>query len=345
MDLRPLGRSGMHVTSICLGTMTWGQQNTEAEAHAQLDYALERGVNFIDTAEMYPVPPEPATQGRTETYIGSWIKKRKNRDKFILASKVAGRGRGMTIRGQEPRLSRAQIFEAIEQSLKRLQTDYVDLYQTHWTERNVNNFGRLGYAHDPSDNPIALEETFAALSDLVKAGKVRALGLSNDTPWGVMQCLRLAETQNVPRIASIQNPYNLLNRSFEIGLSEIAHREDVGLLAYSPLAMGMLTGKYEKEPWPANARMTLFSRYTRYSGLESKAPVAAYIKLARDHGLDPGQMALAYVRSRSFVTSAIIGATNLDQLKSNIDSTQVQLTAAVLEGIEAIHKHYPNVCP
>jgi len=345
MEQRQLGRTGLKVTSICLGTMTWGQQNTEAEAHAQLDYALDRGINFIDTAEMYPVPPDPATQGRTESYIGAWIKARRNRDRFLLATKIAGRGRGISVRGREPRLSREQILEAVNQSLKRLNTDYIDLYQTHWPERKVNAFGQLGYQHDPADDPIDLAETLEALGDLVRSGKVRAIGLSNDTPWGVMQCLRLAETMRLPRIASIQNPYNLLNRSFEIGLAEIAHREDVGLLAYSPLAMGVLTGKYEQSPPPANARLTLFSRFQRYTVPQAKAPVQAYLKLARDHGLDPGQMALAYVTSRPFVTSNIIGATSVEQLKSNIDSVNLTLSQSVLEGIEAIHKQYPNVCP
>lgn len=345
MQLRPLGRTGLKVTPICLGTMTWGQQNTEAEAHAQLDYALDRGVTFIDTAEMYPVPPSLETQGRTEAYIGTWLKSRRCRDRIVLATKVAGRGRGIEIRGKETRLDREQILQAVDDSLRRLNTDYIDLYQTHWPERKVNSFGQLGFTFDPDDDPVSLEETLEVLSDLVRSGKVRAIGLSNETPWGVMECLRIADRQGYPRIASVQNPYNLLNRSFEVGLAEIAHREDVGLLAYSPLAMGMLTGKYERTPWPSKARLSLFTRFLRYSGPQAKAPIAAYLQLARDHGIDPGHMALAYVTSRSFVTANIIGATSVEQLKSNIDSYEVQLSKQVLEGIEAIHRQYPNVCP
>jgi len=348
MEYRRLGRTGLKVSVICLGTMTWGEQNTEAEAHAQLDYALERGINFIDTAEMYPVPPKPETGTRTESYIGSWIKARKNRDKFILATKVAGRsfpGRGDVSKQRGPgithsELSKAQITQAVEGSLKRLNTDYIDLYQTHWPDRPVNNFGTANYVHQEFQS-IPIEETLETMRGLVKAGKLRHVGVSNETPWGVMEHLKLAETKGLPRIASIQNPYNLLNRLFEVGLAEPAHREEVSLLAYSPLAMGMLTGKYMGGAKPEGARLTLFSRFQRYSSPQSVAASERYVLLARQHGIDPAQMALAYVNSRPFVTANIIGATSLAQLKSDIDSISVTLPDAVVQGIEAIHKDYP----
>ncbi|MCW5730145.1 MAG: NADP(H)-dependent aldo-keto reductase [Alphaproteobacteria bacterium] len=347
MELRPLGRTGIKVSRICLGTMTWGQQNSESEAHAQLDMALDRGINFIDTAEMYPVPPMAETQGRTESYIGSWFAARRNRERVILASKVSGRGgaRGIAIRGGETRLDRAQIRAAVEGSLQRLRTDYIDLYQTHWPDRKVNAFGQLGFEHDPADDAVPLLETLEAMADLVREGKVRAIGLSNETPWGLMECLRLSERHGLPRIAAIQNPYNLLNRSFEIGLAEIAHREDVGLLAYSPLAMGVLSGKYQTKPWPAGARLTLFERFQRYTRPEAAEPTAAYIELARRHSLAPDAMALAFVNGRSFLTANIIGATSTAQLARNIDSLKLTLPGEVLAGIEAIHRRWPNVCP
>lgn len=345
MQLRTLGRTGIKVTPICLGTMTWGQQNTEADAHQQLDYARDRAVTFIDTAEMYPVPPMKETQGRTESYIGSWLKSRGGREKLVLATKVSGRGRGIEIRGTETRLDHAQINQAIDDSLRRLQTDYIDLYQIHWPERHVNTFGKLDYVHDLADDPIPLEETLEFLDQLVKAGKVRAIGLSNDTPWGVMRMLDISRTKNIARVASIQNPYSLLNRSFEVGLAEIAHREDVGLLAYSPLAMGVLTGKYLNDQKPANARLSLFTRFQRYTVPQAKAPTEAYVKLAGDHGLDPGQMALAFITSRPFVTSNIIGATNLAQLASNIDSQSLRLSDEVIASINAIHRNHSNPCP
>ncbi|MFN4312355.1 MAG: NADP(H)-dependent aldo-keto reductase [Ferrovibrio sp.] len=349
MEFRRLGRTDLRVSLICLGTMTWGEQNTEADAHAQLDYALERGINFIDTAEMYPVPPKGETQGRTERYIGTWLQARKNRDKVILATKVAGRGGGP--RGdfgwlrddkQPPDLSRRQIFEAVDKSLKRLQTDYIDLYQTHWPDRLTANFGRAEYPwNDEAAVPIA--ETLEAMADLVKAGKIRHFGLSNETAWGVMRHLTAAERNPaLPRIASIQNPYSLLNRWYESSLSEVAKLEDVGLLAYSPLAMGVLAGKYLGGAKPAGARLTLFTRFTRYSSPQAERATERYVALAQRHGLDPAQMALAFVNSRPFVTSNIIGATSLAQLKADIDSIDVKLTQEVLDGIDAIHRDQPN---
>ncbi|RXE49425.1 NADP(H)-dependent aldo-keto reductase [Chromohalobacter israelensis] len=343
MQKRPLGQTGMHVSRLCLGTMTFGEQNSEAEAHAQLDRATAAGINFIDTAEMYPVPPKAETQGRTEAYIGSWLKARGKRDDLILATKAAGPGLDH-IRGG-PRLTRDHLHRAVDDSLARLQTDYIDLYQLHWPDRNANFFGKLGYQHDESENATPLAESLQALKELVDAGKIRAIGLSNETPWGVMQSLRLADTLGVPRVASVQNPYNLLNRSFEVGLAEIAHREDVGLLAYSPLAFGALTGKYLDGARPPQGRLTLFERFQRYTSDLAEKAIHAYVDIAREHGLDPAQMALAYVNSRSFLTSNIIGATTLDQLESNLASETLTLDDSVLEAIENVHRQHPNPCP
>lgn len=345
MEYRPLGRTGLKVSVICLGTMTYGDQNTEAEGHAQMDLALDHGINFFDTAEMYPVPPQGETYGRTEEIIGSWFAKTGKRDQIILASKVSGPGRLMHIRGGDNRLHRKSVEKALEDSLKRLKTDYIDLYQIHWPDRPVNMFGQLGYAHREDPDTIPLAETLATLGDAVKAGKIRQIGLSNETPWGVMECLRLADQQGLPRVVSIQNPYNLLNRSFEVGLAEMAIREDCGLLAYSPLAMGLLSGKYENGAKPAGARLTLYTRFTRYDGARARQAASAYVAIARQHGLDPSQMALAYVNSRPFVTSNIIGASTLDQLKTDIASMDLTLSQEVLDAIEAIQNDNPNPAP
>jgi aryl-alcohol dehydrogenase-like predicted oxidoreductase len=350
MHYSRLGRTDVKVSRICLGTMTWGEQNSEREAHAQLDLALAAGINFIDTAEMYPVPPKAETYGRTEQYIGSWLKARGQRDRVIIATKVMGCSDDLTyVRGGNTRLTRANIEAALDASLKRLQTDYIDLYQLHWPDRRTNTFGKLGYKHDPDDEPVPIEESLAALADLVKAGKVRHIGVSNETPWGVAQFLRLAGTRGQrsdwPRIVSIQNPYNLLNRSFEIGLAEFAHREDVGLLAYSPLGFGVLTGKYLDGARPDAARLTLFTRFRRYTGEPGQQATRAYVELARRHGLTPAQMALAYVNTRPFLTSTIIGATTLEQLRDNIASIDLTLSDEVLAGIEAIHAANSNPCP
>jgi aryl-alcohol dehydrogenase-like predicted oxidoreductase len=349
MEFRRLGRTDISVSLICLGTMTWGQQNTEAEAHAQLDYAIERGINFIDTAEMYPVPPQAETAGRTETYIGTWLKARKNRDKLVIATKVAGRGypsrgsfewlreKGTTATELSPK----QIRHAVEASLKKLQTDYIDLYQTHWPDRSTTNFGKAEYQHvDEVTNPI--EETLEVMQALVKEGKIRAFGVSNESPWGAMRHLHAAESRRLPRIASIQNPYNLVNRWYEAGLAEITHREDISLLAYSPLAMGVLAGKYLGGARPSGARLTLFTRFTRYSNPQVERAAERYVALARTYGLDPAQMALAFVNTRPFVTANIIGATSLAQLKTDIDSMNIKLSQEVIDGIEAIHRDQPN---
>jgi aryl-alcohol dehydrogenase-like predicted oxidoreductase len=347
MRYSQLGRTGLSVSRVCLGTMTFGEQNTEAEAHAQLDLAVERGVNFIDAAEMYPVPPRPETQGRTEAYIGSWLKARGGRDGLVIATKVAGPSRHGTshIRPGKVRLDRANIEAAIDASLKRLGVDHIDLYQLHWPDRNTVTFGQRVYEHvlDPDEVPI--EETLEALGDLVQAGKARFIGLSNETPWGVMRFLEASGRLGLPRPATIQNGYSLVNRTFESGLDEIALREDLSLLPYSPLGGGTLSGKYVGGARPAGARMTLFTRFTRYDSLQGKAATERYVRLARAAGLDPAQMALAYIDTKPFVASTIIGATSLEQLQANIAAFDLTLGADVIEAIEAIHRDSPNPCP
>lgn len=345
MEYRQLGRSELKVSALCLGSMTWGEQNTEAEGFAQIDRAREAGVNFLDTAEMYPVPPRQDTYGATERIVGNYFKARGNRADWVLASKVAGPGNGIDyIRGGQLKHDRRHIVAALDESLKRLQTDWIDLYQLHWPERSTNFFGQLGYRHQAQDF-TPLQETLEVLGEQVKAGKIRHVGLSNETPWGAMKFLQLADSLGLPRMVSIQNPYNLLNRSFEVGLAEVAIREQCGLLAYSPLAFGMLSGKYANGARPADARITLFSRFSRYTNPQSQAACDRYVELARQHGLDPAQMALAFVTRQPFVTSNIIGATSLEQLESNLASAELELMTEVLEGIEAIHREQPNPAP
>jgi len=347
MQFSRLGRSDLEVSRLCLGTMTWGEQNSEAEAHAQLDRAFAAGINFIDAAELYPVPPRAETQGRTERYIGSWLKARGLRDRVVLATKACGRADWVGhIRGGNTRHDRANLVAAVEASLQRLGSDYIDLYQLHWPDRKTNFFGKLGYQHvAEADEGASLEETLCVLGDLVAAGKIRHVGLSNDTPWGVMKMLQAGEREGLPRLASIQNPYNLLNRSFEVGLAEIAHRESVGLLAYSPMAFGVLSGKYLNGARPVGGRITLFERFSRYNSEEAGMAVGAYAALANEHGLSPAQMALAYVNSRSFLTATIIGATTMDQLEENLGSIDLQLSDEVIAGIEAIHRRHSNPSP
>ncbi len=346
MQYRPLGTSGLNVSVICLGTMTWGQQNTEKEAHEQMDVALSQGVNFFDTAEMYPVPPMKETYGKTEQIIGTWFAARKNRDKVILASKVVGRSdRFDYMRGEQTRLNRKHITAALEASLKRLQTDYIDVYQLHFPDRNVNSLGQLGYTHVENEDSIPLEETLGVLQDLVKAGKIRHIGVSNETPYGVTSYLHLAETKKYPRIQSVQNPYSLLNRTYEIGLAEISIRSNCGLLAYSPLAMGVLSGKYIGGKKPEGSRLQQFPYFKRYSKPNAEIVTETYVKIARAAGLDPAQMALAFVNQQRFVTSNIIGATTLEQLKSNIESINIKLSADVLAAIDVVHHDTPNPCP
>jgi aryl-alcohol dehydrogenase-like predicted oxidoreductase len=346
MEYRQLGHSDIKVSVICLGTMTWGEQNTESDAHQQLDYAVEHGVNFIDTAEMYPVPPRAETYGLTEQYTGTWLKQRNNREQVILASKVASRSDWITyMRDGNICLDRKNIEAALEKSLQRLQTDYIDLYQLHWPDRNTNFFGKLGFEYDPNDNPVSIEETFDVINDIIKSGKVRYFGLSNETPWGAMQFVKLAEQKNYPKPVSIQNPYNFLNRSYEIGLSEVSHRENMGLLAYSPLGFGVLSGKYLSNARPAGARLTLFDRFDRYTNDNALRATEEYVAIAKRYKLDPAQMALAYVNSRSFLTANIIGATTMKQLKSDIDSIDLTLDEDVISEIESVHTAIPNPRP
>lgn len=349
MQFRPLADTGIFLPEICLGTMTFGEQNTQEQAFQQLDYALDQGVYFWDTAEMYPVPPKPETQGATERIIGNWIAARGGRDKLFLASKIAGPSQGGShIRDGKTRFVADEISAAIDQSLSRLQTDYIDLYQLHWPQRPTNFFGKLGYgnAEAAEDRTVTdLEETLTALQDEIKKGRIRYIGLSNETPWGTMKFLHLAEKLGLSKFVSVQNPYNLLNRTYEIGMSEIAQYENVGLLAYSPLAFGYLTGKFRHGARPANARVTLFSRFSRYSNPQSEWATEQYAQLAEQHGLNLTQLALAFIKQQFFVTSTIIGATNLDQLKENIQAFEIDLSEEILKGIEAIHRQQPNPAP
>ncbi len=344
MKFKKLGNTNIDVSLICLGTMTWGEQNTEQQAHEQLDYAIEQGINFIDTAEMYPVPPKPGTQGLTEQYIGNWLNKRGQRDDVIIASKVAGPGNGLKYLRNGPRLNKEHIHQAIETSLQRLQTDYIDLYQLHWPDRSTNYFGQLGYKANPEETITPLFDTIRAINELVQQGKIRHWGFSNETPWGVMKALNICEQNGFVMPVSIQNPYNLVNRTYEVGLAEISHRENIGLLAYSPMAFGALSGKYLDDA-PADARLTLFDRFTRYTNAETVRAIRAYVTIAHDFGLSPAQMSLAFVNQQPFVHSNIIGATTMGQLKENIASVDVTLGDDVLKAIEAVHKSQPNPAP
>lgn len=345
MKFRKLGRTDVDVSLICLGTMTWGEQNTEAEAHEQMDYAVEQGINFFDVAEMYPVPPKPETQGLTETYIGTWFCKTGKRDEIVLASKVAGPGNGLKYLRNGPRLTRGHIREAVEASLTRLQTDYLDLYQLHWPDRSTNYFGQLGYQINPNEQSTPLKESIAAMDELVKEGKIRHWGFSNETPWGVMSALAICEREGYSRPVSIQNPYNLLNRTYEVGMAEVSHREDIGLLAYSPMAFGALSGKYLNGQKPAKGRLTLFDRFVRYTNPQAIAATEAYVKIAQDHGITPAQLALAFVNQQGFVTSNIIGATTMEQLKENIASVDLVLKDDVMKAINEVQVKLPNPSP
>ncbi|MFZ5462215.1 MAG: NADP(H)-dependent aldo-keto reductase [Pseudomonadota bacterium] len=345
MKRNTLGRSDLEVSRVCLGTMTFGQQTSEAEAHAQLDYAAERGVNFIDAAEMYPVPARADTYGRTEEIVGNWLA-RQPRDKFIIATKIAGPARNLKwIRGGPPALDRANIRAAIEGSLRRLRTEYVDLYQLHWPERNTPLFGAWQFdpARERECTPVLVQ--LEALGELVREGKVRYVGLSNETPWGVAQFVRLAESHGLPRVISVQNAYSLLNRVFEYGLAETCYREEVGLLAYSPLAFGHLTGKYLDDP-RAPGRVNLFENFGQRYTKPNVAPAArAYVELARAHGMTPATLALAFVYGRWFAASTLIGASTLEQLRENLAAYEVALAPEILQEIEAIHLRYTNPAP
>jgi aryl-alcohol dehydrogenase-like predicted oxidoreductase len=346
MKYNKLGNTDLEVSAICLGTMTWGKQNTQQEAFAQLDYALSQGVNFIDTAELYAIPPRAETYGKTETIIGHWLAQRGKRDDIVLASKVVGNTEslGKYIRNG-PRLNRKQMTEALEGSLKRLQTDYLDLYQIHWPARTTNCFGIRGISSLQNEDVESIEETLEVLDDFVRSGRVRHIGISNETPWGMMQYLNLAASRGWPRPQSIQNPYNLLNRLFEVGLAEMSLREHIGLLAYSPLAFGMLSGKYLQGQGPENGRMNLFPDYQRYRSEPAIEATHAYVTLAKENGLSPTQMALAFVNSRDFVTANIIGATTLEQLREDIDSIHLELSAEVMQSIDEIHARIPDPSP
>lgn len=346
MEYTTLGHTDIRISRICLGTMTFGQQNTEAEGHAQMDYALDQGINFFDTAEMYAVPARRETQGSTERIIGSWFRKRGNRERVVLATKVTGPSPSMGYIRDPLDFSREQIRTALEGSLSRLQTDYADLYQLHWPERKMNMFGKRGYEYDPSDS---WEDNFLdvlhTMQELIREGKIRAFGVSNESPWGLMRLLHLSEKHGLPRPVSIQNPYSLLNRLFEVGLAEVAVREQVGLLAYSPLAFGVLSGKYDRGADVSNSRLTLFHQYTRYSSAQTRQAAREYLQVAERFGLSPAAMALAFVNSRPFLTSNIIGATTLEQLRENIDSIRLELAPEVLEAIEAVHRRIPDPAP
>jgi aryl-alcohol dehydrogenase-like predicted oxidoreductase len=347
MDYRPLGRTGIKVSVIGLGTMTFGEQNSEAEGHQQMDYAFAQGVNLFDTAEVYSVPPRAETYGSTERIIGSWLKKRGQRDKVVIATKVAGPGAvlGVThVRGGNNLLDRANIVAAVEASLRRLQTDYIDIYQLHWPSRQANFFGKLGYQHDDGES-VAIEKTLAVMCELVRAGKIRHIGLSNETPWGVHRFLQLAASGNGERIVSIQNPYSLLNRTFEIGLAEMAIRENVSLLGYSPLAFGLLSGKYLDGAKPPGARLVRWTRFSRYSNPQADRATSAYAEVARKHGLNMAQMALAFACRQQFMTSVLIGATSMEQLRINLGSAEVRLDAEVLGDLDTVHREHPNPCP
>jgi aryl-alcohol dehydrogenase-like predicted oxidoreductase len=346
MKYNQLGESNLHVAEICLGTMTYGHQNSIEEAHQQLDYAVAQGINFIDTAEMYPVPPRAETQGKTEAYIGEWLRKQQ-RDKLIVATKIAGPGRPFPwLRGGNNKIDRKNIQQAVDDSLKRLQTDYIDLYQIHWPDRYVPLFGQSGYNPELERETVPITEQLEAVADVIKAGKIRYLGLSNETPWGVSEFIRIANQLGLPKVVSIQNAYSLLNRAFDSYLAEVTHYTGVGLLAYSPLAFGFLTGKYVNNQQPENTRISLFPGFgQRYLKPNVQEAVIAYVEVAKKYNLKPAQLAIAFVRSRWFVKSTIIGATSLAQLQEDIESVNVVLDQEILAEIDGIYTRYPNPAP
>ena len=344
MNYKKLGNSDLDVSTICLGTMTWGEQNTEPEAFQQMDFALDQGVNFWDTAELYAVPPRKETYGDTEEIIGNWFEKTKKRDKVILATKVAGPSRDY-LRGGKNSFTGPNLESALNNSLKRLKTDYLDLYQLHWPERNVNNFGKLGYVHEDNEwNQF--EDVLSELDNYIKQGKIRYVGLSNETPWGVLNYLQLSKDKNLPRMMSIQNPYSLLNRSYEVGLAEVSIREEIGCLAYSPLASGYLSGKYRNKQFPKGSRMERdFDFWTRYRKPKTEEAVENYYKISEKYGLDMSQMSIKFCENQDFMTSVIIGATTMEQLKTNIESVNVNLSDDVIKEINKVQTIYPNPCP
>ena len=344
MNYRKLGNTNLEVSTICLGTMTWGEQNTQEEGFDQMDFALDQGVNFWDTAELYAVPPRKETFGHTETIIGNWFEKSKKRDKVILASKIAGPSRKY-LRNGENSFVGPNLEEALNNSLKRLKTDYIDLYQLHWPERNVNNFGKLGYVHK-ENNWNQFEDVLSELQKYIDKGKIRYIGLSNETPWGTLKYLEISKDNNLPRMMCVQNPYNLLNRSYEVGLAEISIREKIGCLAYSPLASGYLSGKYRNKAFPKGSRMERdFDFWTRYRKPNIDEAVEEYFKISEEHNIDMSQMSIKFCEIQDFVTSVIIGATTMEQLKTNIESVNVNLSDDVIKKINKIQTIYPNPCP
>jgi len=346
MNFRKLGNTDLKVSTICLGTMTWGEQNNQKEAFEQMDYAISQGINFFDTAEMYAVPSTEKTFGKTETIIGNWFKERNNRKKVILATKISGPGLSW-IRGGGLQYTKENISSALLGSLERLQTDYIDLYQLHWPERNTNYFGKLGYKHKTEEREWNdCESILRTLKQFVDEGKIHYIGLSNESAWGLSKFLELSRSQNLPRVMSVQNPYNLLNRTYEVGLAEISIREQSGLLAYSPLASGVLSGKYRNNQKPKGSRLQLFGDYfPRYAGKSSNLAVEEYFKVAKKHKISLAQLSLAFVNQQSFVTSNIIGATTMKQLEENIGSVNIKLSTEIIDEINSVHKNNSNPAP
>ncbi|EAR61109.1 NADP(H)-dependent aldo-keto reductase [Neptuniibacter caesariensis] len=345
MQYNKLGNTDIAVSQICLGTMTYGSDHSQEEAFAQMDFAVDQGINFLDGAEMYPIPTSAEYQGRNEEIIGHWLKTRGNRDQVVVATKVTGPGEMVSYIREDMGLDRRNIREAITNSLKRLHTDYIDLYQLHWPDRATNFFGQLNYTHQPEKDGASIQETLEVLKELVDEGLVRHFGLSNETAWGTMKCLQLADKFDLPRCVSVQNPFSLLNRTAEIALTEVLQREEVSLLPYSPLGFGVLSGKYLNDARPEGARITRHPTYARYFTEQGIKATQAYVELAKAHGLNPAVMALAWVNSRSYVDANIIGASNMAQLKDNIESANLVLSEELLAQIEAIHTQYPNPCP
>ena len=346
MNYKKLGSTDVNVSTICLGTMTWGEQNSKADGFEQMDYAIDNGVNFWDTAEIYAIPMRKETYGETENIIGEWFLKTKKRNKVVLATKVSGPTSKEYIRGGGCSYDKKSMSEALEKSLKRMQTDYIDLYQLHWPERNTNFFGQQGYEHDSNEkNWIAFEEILENLKKFVDAGKIRYVGLSNKTAWGLAKCLELSKLKNLPKMMAVQNPYNLLNRTYEVGLAEISVREQSGLLAYSPLAFGYLTGKYRNNNMPKGSRIDLFKDFTRYNNENSIKAIEEYYKISQKFNLDFAQMSIKFCEIQPFVTSVIIGATTMQQLKTNVESVNVKLNNEIINEINEVQKIYPNPCP
>ena len=346
MNYKKLGNTDLNVSTICLGTMTWGEQNSEKEGFEQMDFALNQGVNFWDTAEIYSIPMREETYGETERIIGNWFEKTKKRNEIVLATKVCGNTSNKYIRGGGNSFGKKKIIEALDESLKRLKTDYIDLYQLHWPERNTNFFGDYGYEHDENDkNWTPFEEILESLKKFIEQGKIRYVGLSNETAWGLSKFLELSKMKGLPKMMSVQNPYNLLNRTYEVGLAEISVREQSGLLAYSPLAFGYLTGKYRNNKLPAKSRMQLFKNFNRYKNKNGQKAIDEYYKISKKYNLDFTQMSLKFCEIQHFTTSVIIGATTMEQLKTNIESVNVNLNSDIINDINKIQQKYPNPCP